>query len=159
MEIYLLRHGIAEDRAADRADAARALTGEGIRKIEQAAAGMRQLGITVDLLLSSPLTRAHQTAEIVGAAIGMSVTLDPMLAPGFDMRMLTSLLERQAVQRVMLVGHEPDLGLLASGLIGGGQIELRKGGLALVDLPHDVEVDGVLRWLLPPRVLRAIGAR
>jgi phosphohistidine phosphatase len=162
MQIYLLRHGIAEDRAVDRADATRALTAEGIRKMEQAAAGMRRLNVAVDLLLSSPLIRAQQTAEIVGQTLGLSVLLEPALAPGFDLPMLLALLEKletRAAQRVMLVGHEPDLGLLTSGLIGGGQIELKKGGLALVDLPHDVEMDGVLRWLLPPSILRAIGTR
>jgi phosphohistidine phosphatase len=161
MEIYLLRHGIAEDRAADRPDAARALTAEGVQRMGLAAAGMRRLGVAPDLLLSSPLTRARQTAEIVGAALGVGVLLEPDLAPGCDMARLLRLLDRQSATRVMLVGHEPDLGMIAAGLIGGGQIEMKKGALALIDLPHDggMEIDGVLRWLLPPSALRAIGSR
>ena len=74
-------------------------------------------------------------------------------------RRLVDQLERRGVRRAMLVGHEPDLSLMVSALTGGGQLELRKGGLALVDLPADEGRDGALLWLLPPRVLRSIAER
>ncbi len=159
IELLFLRHGIAEERPVKgNRDADRALTEEGIHSIKVSARGMRRLGIQLDHLVSSPLTRAVQTAEIVGRTLGLRPRVEAALAPGFDISQLRRLLaDYSAEAQVMFVGHEPDLSTLVAILTDGGQIMMKKGGLALVSLPHIDSLDGSLRYLLPPKVLRALG--
>jgi phosphohistidine phosphatase len=158
MEVYLLRHGIAADQPpAGHGDGARALTDEGRRKMRAAARGMRALGITPDLLLSSPLVRAAETAQIVGDELGLQPVQAAQLAPGCTARRLEALLaQHSGMQRIMVVGHEPDLSTIVAALTGGSQVAMKKGTLAAVELPADSAFDGMLLWLLPPRVLRAL---
>jgi phosphohistidine phosphatase len=158
MQLYLLRHGIAEDIASDGAgDAGRALTREGIERMQAEARGMQRLGIELDVLLSSPLKRARQTAEIAGHALGCGVQIEPALASGMHPKALLMVLERYAARRVMVVGHEPDLSMAISTIIGGGHVSMKKGSLALLELPYDAELDGILLWLASPKLLRSIG--
>lgn len=155
MQIYFLRHGIAFDRAPDGTDRSRALTPEGISHMEQEAAGLKQLGVSVDLLLTSPFVRARQTAEIVGPLLGREPQIEPALSSGMTPQALIAVLEQQQAQSVMVVGHEPDLSEAISFLIGGGMIAMKKGGLALVELWPGTP-RGVLHWLLAPKILRAL---
>jgi phosphohistidine phosphatase len=159
MELYLLRHGIAADVGPEGSgDAGRPLTEEGIAKIKEVSRGLRSLGVRLDTLLSSPLVRARQTAEIVGRALGLDVELADALAPGCDIARLRELIgEHRGAERVMIVGHEPDFSGLAGDLTGGSRVEFKKGGLARVDLDAVDEGAGMLAWLLPPRALRKIG--
>ena len=155
-ELLLLRHGIAEERDGIRPDAERALTAAGIQRTQQVVRRLRTFDLAADRLLSSPLRRARQTAEIaVAAGLAPSLALDAALAPGGDP---LPLLQGGDWQRLLLVGHEPDLGELACRLIGApaGAITLKKAGLALLDLGGE----GVrLRLLLTPRlILAAAGA-
>jgi phosphohistidine phosphatase len=159
MQIYFLRHGIAADQAPSGSDSARALTPEGIAHMEEEAHGLQRLEVVVDLLLSSPLTRAQQTAEIVGHALGLQPIIEPALSAGMSMNALLATLDQYQARRVMIVGHEPDLSMAIGTLTGGSIVSMKKGGLALVELPYDDSSDGVLHWLLPPRILRAIGKR
>src|SRR5689334_2900287 len=93
MELYFLRHGIAADTGPeDSGDAGRPLTEEGIDKLKEAARGLRRLGVRPDVLLSSPLVRARQTAEIVRKAFGIESRLVDALAPGCDITRLRDLL-------------------------------------------------------------------
>jgi phosphohistidine phosphatase len=156
MELYFLRHGIAADAEPDgMGDAGRPLTKEGIAKMQAGARGMRQLGLQLDALLSSPLVRARETAAIVARALGPELQLADELAPGCDLGQLFALLgEHRAAERVMLVGHEPDFSGLIGALTGGSQVLMKKGGLARVDTELLEQGAGTLTWLLPPRILR-----
>ncbi|MFM8277903.1 MAG: phosphohistidine phosphatase SixA [Cyanobium sp.] len=140
-ELLLLRHGIAEPRQEGRADAARALTAACRRRCAAVLERLRQRGLAADRLLSSPLVRARQTAELaVQADLAPALELAASLAPGGSplpqLATWLASLPSQAGQRprLLLVGHEPDLGDLASALIGAppGAITLRKSGLALL---------------------------
>src|SRR5512147_1139240 len=116
MELYFLRHGIAVDVGPEGSgDAGRPLTAEGIKKMKEEARGLRRLDVRPDVLLSSPLVRASQTAEIVRHALGLDSRLVDALAPGCDVARLRDLLgEYRSAERIMVVGHEPDF----SDLIG-----------------------------------------
>lgn len=156
MELYFLRHGIATDASPTGEDADRQLTKEGAAKIKAAARGLRRLGLTLDALLTSPLPRALETARIMARELGAELQLADELAPGCDLARLQGLLgEHRAAERVMLVGHEPDLsGLVAA--LSGARVQMRKGGLARVDIDMLEPGQGTLAWLLPPRVQRSL---
>jgi phosphohistidine phosphatase len=150
-ELLLWRHGIAEDRHLDRPDQERALTAEGRQRTEAVAAELCRLQLHCDLLLSSPLRRALQTAEIgVAAGLAPAVVQEIRLAPGGDPR---PLLQAGSWRRLGLVGHEPDLGELASSLLGlpAGTISVRKAGIVLLRLgPSGASLEA----LIGPRLLR-----
>ncbi|MEM8534859.1 MAG: phosphohistidine phosphatase SixA [Chloroflexota bacterium] len=159
MELYLLRHGIAADVAPHGSgDAGRPLTEEGITKMYMEARGLKKLDLHLDLILTSPLVRAQQTADIVGETLHMTVHQAEELALGCGVAQLRVLLQRYPdAERVMIVGHEPDFSSLIGTLTGGSSVVMKKGGLGRVDL-YAVEAHmGTLSWLLPPRVLRTIG--
>ncbi len=156
MHIYFLRHGIAEDVAVG-SDRARALTTEGALQMQIEARAMKRLGVKIDTLLTSPFVRARQTAAIIAEVLGHEAISEPLLASGMAPQALSPLLERYSGQRIMIVGHEPDLSSTISWMIGGGSISMKKGALALVELPDDQELDGILLWLAAPKLLRAIG--
>ena len=150
-ELLLWRHGLAEERHPSRPDGDRALTPEGIRRTAAVAEQLHRLQLDCDQLLSSPLRRAVQTAELgVGAGLAAGFAVEASLAPGGDPR---PLLQRGSWRRLGLVGHEPDLGHLASSLLGApaGTITLRKAGIVLICLG----AAGVrLEALIGPRLLR-----
>jgi phosphohistidine phosphatase len=167
-ELLLLRHGIAEERSPDRPDAGRALTEAGRRRTRAVLERAVALQLTAQRLVSSPLTRALQTAELaVGTALAGRLEVAEALAPGADpfplLRSWWAAASGQPPERLLLVGHEPDLGLLAARLIGAepGAITLKKAGLALLQIPDPATTFGgkarqagaTLRLLLSPRVL------
>ena len=158
MELYFLRHGIAADVGpVGTGDAGRPLTGEGIAKINEEARGLRRLGIQLDALMTSPLVRAQQTADIVAAKLHLEAEVVEALSPGFNIEKLKELIDKHpSKKRFMFVGHEPDFSMLLSQLTGGSQILLKKGGLGRVDLEIVEEHVGTLVWLVPPRVLRDV---
>ena len=150
-ELLLWRHGIAEDRHPDRPDQERALTAEGRQRTAAVAAELCRLQLHCDRLLSSPLRRALQTAEIgVAAGLAPALELEDRLAPGGDPR---PLLQAGPWRRLGLVGHEPDLGELASSLLGlpAGTISVRKAGIVLLRLGP---TGASLEALIGPRLLR-----
>ena len=157
MELYFLRHGIAADEGPHgTGDAGRPLTKDGIAKMKAAARGLRKLGLHLDVLLSSPLVRAHETAKLVAHELGPELQLADALAPGCEAGRIFELLgEHRAAERVMFVGHEPDFSTIVGALTGGSRVELKKGGLARVDIEVLEPGAGTLVWLLPPRVMRA----
>ena len=162
VELLLLRHGIAEERCPERVDGERALTAVGRSRTRAVAERLVQLGLGCDQLVTSPLVRARQTAEIAVAAGILiegspSVRVDAALAPGRDPLPLVAEFQRAAsahtrLQRLALVGHEPDLGALAAQLIGApeGAIVLKKAGIALLLLGPG---RGRLKLLMAPRQL------
>lgn len=159
MRLLLLRHGIAEDAGPDTGwrDEPRALTPEGIARMERAAHGIVALGIDVDLILTSPLVRCRQTAAIVAGPLGVQPHEDPRLSPGTTLDLVEDvILEHPDAGTVVICGHQPDLSILVADLTGGGRVEFRKGSLAVLDLDAPRPGRGRLRALYPPSVLRAL---
>lgn len=136
--LLLLRHGIAEEAGADQPDAARALTPAGRRRTRAVLQRLVQRQLGCERLFSSPLVRARQTAELaVAAQLAASLELAEALAPGGDaLAWLQGLGAQQqlAGQTLALVGHEPDLSVLAATLIGAqpGSLQLKKAGVAVL---------------------------
>lgn len=156
MKLYFLRHGRADRSAWSGADYERPLTGEGKERMAFEAETIAQLDLGPDHILTSPLVRAYQTAEIVAERLNMLdlLVIDDRLEPGFGPHDLAEILEeRQSADELMLVGHEPDFSETISYLIGGGNIVCKKGSLARVDLVDAGPLAGELVWLLPPKVL------
>ena len=162
MEIYILRHGIAVPRGSRgyKKDSDRPLTQEGEEKTRQIAKAMREMGLQFDLILSSPYIRAKDTAKIVAEELGQKVTLTESLVPAADVRELIAEINDEKPQRVLLVGHEPDLSSLISVLISGSAdalIELKKGGLCKLTSDKLTSTRcAILNWLLTPKFLRSM---
>jgi phosphohistidine phosphatase len=115
-----------------------------------------ELDLSIDLIVTSPLARAYQTAEIVADRLAMLDRLitDPRLAPGFGPHHLAEMLPAHpGLGGLMLVGHEPDFSDTISTMIGGGHVVCKKGGLARVDVPDGGWLEGDLVWLIPPKAL------
>lgn len=162
MELYFLRHGKAVEPGSFGAgdDFNRQLTERGIDEMEAEAEAFELLGLKPDVILTSPLVRAKQTAEIVAKRLGLKkrlIVAEP-LSTGCDLDRLRHLLsQHSAAEKVLLVGHEPDFSSMVGELIGGGaaSVEIKKASLAALKVNPSVRPgNGTLRWLLPPRVLR-----
>jgi phosphohistidine phosphatase len=157
MILYFLRHGLAGDRetwVGD--DALRPLTKKGENSLAAIADTLFELGLGIDLILTSPYVRAYQTAMIVAKRLQKMDVLvqDNRLAPGFGLTELTETLkDYKDAKAILLVGHEPDFSETVSVLIGGGRLVFKKAGLARVDLSSQTPPKGELIWLLPPKVL------
>jgi phosphohistidine phosphatase len=149
--LYFLRHGKAgQPRATN--DDARQLTAEGRRALEAAAALWRRLNLRPDIVLSSPLPRAHQTAELFCAAAGGSPVVDDRLRPGASWGdFARAMAAHPDARRVMFVGHEPDLSSAIAQLSGAASVRMRNGGLACVEFYGVPEPgSGEIAWLLDP---------
>ncbi len=157
MELYFLRHGIATEPGEWRgSDFDRPLTVEGQTRMASEAKSIAKLGLDLDCIITSPLLRAKQTAEIVARQmqIGDRVVEDARLGPDFTLDLLAAVLSQRAkAKAIMLVGHEPTLARTIGGLVGGVRIDLKKGALALVKLSDPRSLKGQLVWLVPPKVL------
>jgi phosphohistidine phosphatase len=167
VRLLVVRHAIAEDRVAFAAtgkeDDERPLTDEGRRRMEQGARGLKQLVPALDLVATSPLVRALQTAEILAAAYG-GVAMEQVraLAAGGDPETVVEWLRgRRAGDTVAVVGHEPDCSILVSHLLTGADasfVQLKKGAACLLEFAdRPAAGTGVLRWALAPKQLRLIG--
>jgi len=162
MIVYVLRHGVAEEIGPDGDDASRRLTAAGRRKLRVAAAGMRRLGLHFDVILTSPLARAVETAAIVAEVIGDTPPPRelPALAQGTPpAETVRALRPFVRYRHLVIVGHEPGLSgvvaLLLTGSTTGLRLVLKKGGLVAVEV-HDIRqpAGAALRWMLTPRELR-----
>jgi phosphohistidine phosphatase len=160
VRLLLLRHGVAEQagpRTGGR-DAPRELTPEGAERMRAAARGMAALGIAADVVLTSPLVRCRQTADIVCDELGGAPREDGRLAPGMELDDLADVLREHADAGAVLVcGHQPDLSEVVADLIGGGMVDFRKGSIALLEVEAPEPDGGRLRALYPPRALRTLG--
>ena len=152
MKLYFLRHGKADWPEWDRPDDERPLTKEGRREMARIARFLAELGVRPARLLSSPLPRALQTAEIAAKALGQEVQQERALAKGFTLAKLRTLLKKAQGEDLMIVGHDPDF-TANIGALTGGEVKLGKGGIARVDL-DDPAGTGRLIWLIPPKVAR-----
>lgn len=158
-ELYLIRHGLAGERGTYANDDERPLTDTGIKRTRQVAKRLKQLGLQFDVLLSSPLVRARQTAELLQAAgLARAVTITTTLAPGGSLPTWMADYGDRPWQRLALVGHEPDLGLWAEQLVWSrpsGQLVVKKAGVIGLEVPETHLALGSARlfWLTPPRLL------
>lgn len=163
MQLLLFRHGIAEPAAPGQRDHDRALTREGVERTGQAARGLARIIDPPDAILTSPKKRAVQTAALVGNALNLDPETVEVLSEGPADPIIRMLANRRE-SSLLLVGHEPWMSELAERLCAPresvGFIDLKKAACALVEAPLRTDEGngrGVLRWLIPPRVLRALG--
>jgi phosphohistidine phosphatase len=165
MNLYLMRHGPAVEREKFRGrdDSQRPLTPEGREKMRDAARGMLALGLSFDLILSSPYVRAHETADLVAKVftnrrhLKLTDLLTPEADPAEVIRHLATL---PRTHSILLVGHEPHLSTMLAKLVGArtpGTLKLRKGALGLVSVEKSRHASGArLEWLLTARHLARI---
>lgn len=161
MEIWLLRHAAAEERADSGRDADRTLTEDGHRRAREVARGLAALESGIALVLTSPYARARQTAEPAARALKLSARLreTAALEPDRDPEDVLAEVRAERVESVLLVGHEPHMGALLGRLVfgrGGPTIPMKKAAVARVS--WEGSGPGSLRALLPPKVLALIGA-
>lgn len=164
VEVILVRHAAAAKRSLVRwrNDRQRPLTADGKRKFRKAAAGLATWLPSVDCLLTSPLVRARQTAEVLHAIARWPKPIEcPELAPGSDPGAVLAILRRQKAKRIVLVGHEPDLSALLSFFIAGADVKLpvtlKKGGMACIVFSGSLGAGkAALTAVIPPRALRAM---
>jgi phosphohistidine phosphatase len=163
LELYLIRHAIAAERGPKYPDdRKRPLTAEGIKRFKEAVRGLVALGMELDVILTSPLTRAEETAALLSSGLKKRAPVETVdvLAPGGKFQALVEAVTKQAKRhrRIALVGHEPDLGEMAARWLGArGGVEFRKGAICALDVDSATPGGpGTLRWLLPPRVLRRL---
>jgi len=156
MKTYFLRHGLAGDRADWHGDDFyRPLTDEGVKKMKREAKTIRKLDLKLDAIITSPLVRAAQTAEIVAKQLRLGEVLiqDDNLGLDFDSGRLRQVLEKhRAAEALMLVGHEPSMSRTIGQIVGGARIALKKGALVCVEMDPG-SLRGELLWLLSPKIL------
>lgn len=156
MKLYFLRHGLAGEPSEWRGnDFDRPLTDEGKERMTRQAATIATLDLELDAVLTSPLMRAYQTAEIVARQLKLlgKLVKDERLGPGFNTQQLAKILAAHPkANALMLVGHEPGLSETIGDLIGGGRVVCKKGSLIRVDVNAET-LRGELVWSLPPGFL------
>lgn len=163
--VYLIRHGIAVDRGIYENDKERPLTEKGRKKTTKVAKQIHEIGVTFDVILTSPLVRAIQTAEIL-QEVGLTKTLEsfPPLAPGGDIREWLAWWQSWQQETnphegsIALVGHQPDLGNWAELLVWGNsqqKLVLKKAGVIGLNCPENDSPLGIseLFLLTPPKWL------
>jgi phosphohistidine phosphatase len=132
----------------------RPLTKKGRHQSERLGRFLEAHGVRPDVIVSSPLVRSQQTAEIVATTLGMTVKTDDRLGSGFGKSELWEMLDELGAREPMFVGHDPDLSSLVSYLIDAAGISMRKASLATIDLHTKVsDGDGSLRWLVTADLL------
>lgn len=153
MKIYVMRHGPAEDFSPSGRDADRALTASGRDRVRAVAKLLKTEEEAPRVILSSPLVRALQTAEIVAAETGVdAVETTRELAPGGDSASFVAALVRDRRKRAMIVGHEPDLSALVATLCGSFSRDMLKA--MVVGLHVRAGEATRLRFVLDPKDLR-----
>jgi phosphohistidine phosphatase len=165
IEIYILRHGLAKKREewSGKKDADRPLTGKGEKKTREEGRALKRIGISFDLIISSPFARARRTAEIVAEALRQTSQLeftDSLTPNGSPKRFLQELIPHlDASPRVLVVGHEPYLSALISLCLSGESdlaFVLKKGGICkLVAEGRTLAKHCALEWFLTPDQLLA----
>lgn len=162
MNLYFLRHASAGTRRANpTVDARRPLDKEGKQQCILLGSYLNTLGVQLDLVISSPLKRAQQTASFVGTELGYEseILITEALAPQATLSqfeaLMTELEDQPEFENVLVVGHNPNLAAFLGAACSSGKmnLRLRKGAMARVDLAHR---PGTLHWLVDPRILRGV---
>lgn len=158
MELYFFRHGHAEDaQGPDFDDFARKLTDKGVERTQAAGRALHKLGVKPARIYTSPRLRARETADILASSLGVTPEARDEVNFGFNPHLLPALINDATNDTaVMFVGHEPDLSITVASLVGGAEIEMKKGGVARVDLLARTPLRGVLLWVLTPRILEVV---
>ena len=162
LELYLIRHGVAAERGEDFPDdSKRPLTNGGISRLRKEAKALDAIGVAIDHIITSPLVRTKQTADIFAESLKSkpSVSQSDALAPaGTSTAVVQELAKHMRKGRIALVGHEPNIGELAGRLIGARMpLEFKKGAICRIDFEvFPPKGTGTLRWFVPPRMLRSI---
>ena len=156
MRLYLLRHAEAEPHRAD--DFTRRLTEKGRRQGHAVGVFLKERELRPDLILTSPVLRARETADIVAGVLGSCIPDEvPWLACGMlPERALTELSGHAWLDSVLIVGHEPDFSSLLAVLLGLGRsasVQVGKASLTCVNLPRVHPGSGILQFLLPVKFL------
>jgi phosphohistidine phosphatase len=163
MILYFLRHASAGEPVANpKKDEKRGLDKEGMEQCGYIGRALAALEAQVDVIISSPLKRATQTASLVGNEMGYEgkLQIGPELRPGAGLADFRKLLEKYARQEaIMVVGHNPNLSQFLGAVISDSgceaSVELKKGAVAKVDVRRS---SGTLQWCLTPKVARALYA-
>lgn len=158
MRLYFFRHGLAQPHdEPGLLDHQRKLTEAGAQRVWRAARALKLLGVRPSRLYTSPLIRARQTADILGQALGVAVQVRSEVGPGFSAATAAALVRDLGMDdEVIYVGHEPDFSQTVCDLTGA-LIELKKGGMARIDVEAYHPLRGRLIWLVAPKVFDEIG--
>lgn len=169
MKFLIIRHAIAEEKESfeksGRDDSLRPLTGRGKKKMKKSIDGLKEILKKIDLILTSPFTRAEQTADLLrkgypGSKKVIVSELRPSVSPASLLRWLR---DRRLPDSVAIVGHEPQLSRFASKLLTGKEASillLEKGGICCVEFSDKIDFNkGSLLWLLQPRISRRISGK
>jgi phosphohistidine phosphatase len=163
LELYLIRHGLAADRGDEYPDdSKRPLTSEGIASLRKEAKALDALDIGFDHIITSPLVRARQTADVFAEHLKTKPSLsnsDALTPAGSAASVIQEIGKHARKGRIALVGHEPNMGELAARLLGArGGVAFKKGAICRIDFevlpPKGL---GLLRWFVTPRMLRKLG--
>jgi phosphohistidine phosphatase len=158
MQIYLLRHGIAEDRKPGMSDADRALTAEGVQKLREVLKRLHASGVQPALILSSPYKRALQTAEIAAAQFGYKedILRTTALQPDSDPEdAWEEIRVHKGEPSILLVGHEPLFSMLSAFLLDSRslRVDFKKGAILRIDVEIAGALPrGLLKWMLIPKL-------
>lgn len=163
LALYLIRHGLAAERGDEYPDdSKRPLTSAGIASLRKETRALAALDVSFDVIISSPLVRARQTADVIaqGLPAAPPVVLTDSLSPaGSHASFFQELSRHMRKASIAIVGHEPNLGELAARMLGAkGTIEFKKGAICRIDFevlpPKGL---GTLKWLATPKMLRKLG--
>jgi len=158
MEIYFLRHGIAEDHSSSGRDADRRLTEEGREKLRRVLERAHDAGVNPSLILASHLKRAVETAEIAARELGYEgkiVRVDALQPGGAPPGVWDELRSRHNESAILLCGHEPQFSSTVAFLLGSSHamIQFRKGALVRIDVDGlGAQPRGVLQWMITPKL-------
>jgi phosphohistidine phosphatase len=152
MDVYFLRHGEADWPDWDKPDDERPLTKHGKKEMHEVGKFLKRAKADPDLIVTSPLPRASQTAAIAAEHLKTKYRKDKLLEPGFGRQELERVLKKYPAESLMVVGHEPDFSHTITQLTGG-EIKLSKAGIALVELGRSWR-SGRLLWLIPPKIAK-----
>ena len=158
MEIYILRHGNAEEAHGGMRDADRALTSEGAKKLQHVLRRARAIDVQPPVILTSPYRRARETAQVAAEALrnGSSLLETPALTPDSSPEAVWDEIRvHKSDAQIMIVGHEPLLSSVYAYLLNAAsvQIVVKKGSLGRIDVDRFTgQPRGILRWLIHPKL-------
>ena len=152
MNLFFLRHASADWPDWNKPDDERPLTKRGKKESRQVAKFLERRKVSIDLIITSPLPRAAQTAKIVARTLEAKLCEDEKLEPGFNAAQLRTLLKKHDHRDLMIAGHEPDFSEVVR-TVTGGRIKLAKAGIAAVQLEQPT-LRGRLLWLVSPREVK-----
>ena len=159
MEIYLVRHGEYVDLGSQtiEQDSQNPLSEQGIAKLRRQAKTLAEWHLPIEQIVTSPFVRSKQTAEILAESLKVPVEEHVgLIRTHFNVAGLRQILTEYAqIEHLMLVGHESDLSTVAADIIGGGRLELARGGIIRIALDTIDPPQGRLIWLLSPEVMGA----